>query len=73
MTAFLLVAGVVVIALVAAGLWLMEHAGVEPGARATGEAPDPTEESEVREAFERRSRSGVLVARPPRRDAADSR
>lgn len=65
MTAFLLVAGVVVVLLVAAGLWLMEHAGVEPGARATGEAPDPSEEREVRETFARRPRSGVLAERPP--------
>ena len=49
MAAFLLAAGVVVIALVAIGLWCMERAGVEPGARATGEAPDPTEEAEVRD------------------------
>lgn len=65
MTAFLLVAGVVVVALVAAGLWLMEHAGVEPGARATGEAQDPAEETEVRETFEQRARPGILAERPP--------
>jgi hypothetical protein len=64
-TAFLLVAGVVVVALVVTGLWLMEHAGVEPGARATGEAQDPAEENEVRDRFEQRSRSGILAERPP--------
>jgi hypothetical protein len=66
-TAFLLVAGLVVVALVAIGLWCMERAGVEPGARATGEAPDATEEIEVRErwrAQKAESRSGILVDRP---------
>ena len=49
MTAFLLVAGAVVLALLVAGVWLMERAGVDPAARASGEAPDPAEENEVRE------------------------
>ena len=68
MTAFLLAAGVVVIVLVAVGLWCMERAGVEPGARATGEAPDPTEEAEVRDRWlvqRAEPRSSILVERPP--------
>ncbi len=62
MTAGLLVAGVVVMALVAAGLWLMERAGTEPAARAVGLAPDPAEETEVRERSARRS--SILVDAP---------
>lgn len=62
MTAGLLVAGILVTALVAAGIWLMERAGTEPAARASGLAPDPTEEAEVRDrAVER---SGILMDRP---------
>ena len=67
MTAFLLVAGLVIVAMVAAGLWCMERAGVEPGARATGEAPDPTEETELRDRRHRtraERRSSILVDRP---------
>ena len=67
MTAFLLVAGLLVTAMVIAGVWCMERAGVDPAARATGEAPDPTEETEVRERFgaeQARRRAGVLVERP---------
>jgi hypothetical protein len=66
-TAFLFVAGVVVMALVIAGVWLMERAGVVPAARATGNAPDPTEETEVRERVgaERAGRhTGVLIEHP---------
>ena len=55
MTVGLLIAGVLVTALVVAGLWLMERAGVEPAARATGLAPDPTEETEARVPLARRS------------------
>jgi hypothetical protein len=62
MTAGLLVAGVVVLALVAAGLWLMERAAAEPAARATGLAPDPTEETEVRE--RNQPRSSILLDAP---------
>lgn len=49
MTAFLLVAGIVVFAMVVAGVWLMHHAEAEPAARAVGRAPDPEEEREARE------------------------
>jgi hypothetical protein len=66
-TAFLLVAGVVVVALVVAGVWLMERAGVDPAARASGEAPDPAEEIEVRErvgADPAADGGGVLEERP---------
>ena len=66
MTAFLMVAGIVVVCMVAAGLWFMERAGVEPGARSTGKAPDPTEETEVENSHAHRAdlRSGILVKRP---------
>ena len=67
MTAFLLVAGVVVVALVVAGVWLMERAGVDPAARASGDAPDPAEESEVRERLGAEAAAdggGVLEERP---------
>ncbi len=69
MTAFLFAAGVVVVALVAAGVWCMERAGVDPAARATGRAPDPAEENEVRERLgveQGERRRGVLVERPSR-------
>ena len=49
MTAGLLVAGVVVVLMVAAGIWLMERAAAEPAARAVGRAPDPAEERLARE------------------------
>ena len=62
MTAGLLVAGILVTAMVAAGLWLMERAGVEPAARASGSAPDPTEETEVRERAS--LRSSILIDAP---------
>ena len=57
----LVIAGLIVVALLAAGIWLMERAGVEPAARAVGRAPDPAEEAEVRD---RRSKpgSGILVS-----------
>ncbi|MEJ7715601.1 MAG: hypothetical protein WKF40_07820 [Thermoleophilaceae bacterium] len=55
-TAGLLVAGILVTAMVAVGLWLMERAGVEPAARANGLAPDPTEETEVRRSAPRGAR-----------------
>jgi hypothetical protein len=62
MTAFLLVAGVVVCAMVVAGIWLMHHAEAEPAARAVGRAPDPEEEAQAREGSVRGS--GILVDRP---------
>jgi len=61
MTAFLLVAGVVVFAMVVAGVWLMQHAEAEPAARAVGRAPDPAEEREAREPSA--PRSSILVDR----------
>ena len=63
MTAFLLVAGVVVFAMVVAGIWLMQHAEAEPAARAIGRAPDPEEEREAREASS--PRSSFLEDRAP--------
>jgi len=66
-TAFLFVAGLLVMGLVVAGVWCMERAGVDPAARATGEAPDPAEETEVRAHFGAQQagrRAGVLVERP---------
>ena len=62
MAAGLFVAGVVIVALVAAGIWLMERAEAVPSARASGEAPDPAEEREVR--AHTRPRTGVLSDRP---------
>jgi hypothetical protein len=67
MTAFLFVAGVVVVGLVIAGVWCMERAGVDPAARATGQAPDPAEETEVRKRYgaqQAARRAGVLAERP---------
>lgn len=67
MTVFLFMAGVVVVALVMAGVWLMERAAVVPAARATGLAPDPTEEKEVRERLgvqQAERRPGILLDRP---------
>jgi hypothetical protein len=64
MTAGLLIAGVVVLAMVTAGIWLMEHAEAEPAARATGRAPDTVEEKEAEES-RNKSRSSILVDRRP--------
>ena len=47
----LVIAGLIVVALLAAGIWLMERAGVEPAARAVGRAPIP----------QRRRRSEIAV------------
>jgi hypothetical protein len=52
-----------VMAMVVAGLWLMEQGGAEPAARANGAAPDPAEEKEVRELM--RARERERKARPP--------
>jgi hypothetical protein len=49
MTALLLTAGVIIFALVVAGVWLMQYAEAEPAARAVGRAPDPAEEDEARQ------------------------
>ena len=49
MTALLLTAGVIIFAMVVAGVWLMQYAEAEPAARAVGRAPDPAEEDEARQ------------------------
>jgi hypothetical protein len=49
MTVGLFIAGVILFAMVVAGLWLMQYAQAEPAARAVGRAPDPAEEQEARE------------------------
>jgi len=46
-TALLLVAGVIVFAMVVAGVWLMQYAEAEPAARGVGRAPDPAEGDEA--------------------------
>jgi hypothetical protein len=61
MTVGLFIAGVIVFAMVAAGIWLMERADAEPAARAVGHAPDPAEEEEARASSVRRP--GLLVDR----------
>lgn len=45
----LFIAGVILFAMVVAGVWLMQYAEAEPAARAVGRAPDPAEEQEARE------------------------
>jgi hypothetical protein len=64
MTVGLLIAGVVLFAMVVAGVWLMQYAEAEPAARAVGRAPDPAEEEEAKESASR-PRSSILVDRPP--------
>ena len=64
MTAGLLIAGVILFAMVVAGVWLMQHAEAEPAARAVGRAPEPAEEQEARESVST-PRSSILVERPP--------
>jgi hypothetical protein len=69
MTALLLIAGMLLFAMAVAGVWLMQRAGVEPGARAVGRAPDPAEEEEARETLST-PRSSILQAngdQPPKR------
>lgn len=48
-TALLLIAGVIIFAMVVAGVWLTQYAVAEPAARAVGRAPDPAEEEEARQ------------------------
>jgi hypothetical protein len=50
MTALLLIAGVIIFAMVVAGVWLMHYAEAASAARAVGRAPDPAEEDEAWEA-----------------------
>jgi hypothetical protein len=64
MTAGLLIAGVIIFAMVVAGVWLMQYAEAEPAARAVGRAPDPAEEHEARESLTT-PRSSILVDRDP--------
>jgi hypothetical protein len=64
MTAGLLIAGVIIFAMVVAGVWLMQYAEAEPAARAVGRAPDPAEEQEARESLST-PRSSILVERAP--------
>jgi hypothetical protein len=49
MTVGLFIAGVILFAMVVAGVWLMQYAEAEPAARAVGRAPDPAEEDEARQ------------------------
>jgi hypothetical protein len=63
-TALLLIAGVIVVAMVVAGVWLMQHAEAEPAARAVGRAPDPEDEEEARQTLST-PRSGFLRDREP--------
>ena len=49
MTALLLIAGVIIFAMVVAGVWLIQYAEAEPAARAVGRAPYPAEEEEARQ------------------------
>jgi hypothetical protein len=48
-TVLLLIAGVIILAMAIAAVWLMQYAGAEPSARAVGRAPDPAEEEEARQ------------------------
>ncbi len=64
MTAGLFIAGLLITALVVAGIYFMDQAGTEPAARAVGEAPDPEEEREVRGRPDQHTRS-ILKQRPP--------
>jgi hypothetical protein len=64
MTALLLIAGVIIFAMVVAGVWLMQHAEAEPAARAVGRAPDPADEEEARQTLSA-PRSSFLRDREP--------
>jgi hypothetical protein len=63
MIAGLILAAVLLLALLAVGVWLMERARAEPAARASERAPDPTEEQEARGTAQPRSE---LLAESPR-------
>lgn len=63
MTAGLLIAGILISLMVAVGLALMSRAGTDTGARATGRAPDPSEEREADRS--RTQPRGVLEEHPP--------
>jgi hypothetical protein len=63
-TALLLIAGVIIFAMVVAGVWLMHYAEAEPAARAVGRAPDPADEQEARQTLST-PRSSFLRDREP--------
>jgi hypothetical protein len=65
MTVGLFIAGVILFAMVVAGVWLMQYAEAEPAARAVGRAPDLAEEQEARESVFQ-PRSSILRNREPR-------
>ena len=64
MTVGLFIAGVILFAMVVAGVWLMQYAEAEPAARAVGRAPDPAEEQEAKESVSK-PRSSILRDREP--------
>jgi hypothetical protein len=63
-TALLLIAGVIILAMAVAGVWLMQHAEAEPAARAVGRAPHPEDEEEARQTLSP-PRSSFLRDREP--------
>jgi hypothetical protein len=64
MTALLLTAGVLILAMAVAGVWLMQHAEAEPAARAVDRASDPAEEDEARQTLST-PRPSILRDRAP--------
>jgi hypothetical protein len=66
MTALLLIAGVIIFAMVVAGVWLMQYAEAESAARAVGRAPDPDEETEARQTCPRHNRASSATAKRTR-------
>lgn len=62
MTAGLVVAVLIGLAIAVAAVWLMRHGKAEPAARGNGQAPDAGEEHEARES-DSAPRAGVLVDR----------
>ncbi len=65
MTAGLFAAGVLITVMVAVGIYLMDGAAAVPAARASGEAPDPEEEREVRSREDQHRPSQIMIERPP--------
>ena len=65
MTAGLFAAGLLVTVMVAVGIYLMDGAAAVPAARASGEAPDPEEEREVRARGDQHAPSRIMIERPP--------
>jgi hypothetical protein len=63
-TGLLLIAGVIILAMVVAGVWPIQYAEAEPSARAVGRAPDPAEEEEARQTLST-SRPSFLRDREP--------